>query len=81
VLGAAAAEVLIRSFGDGVPFSATSLTLPGVTRHFNGFSEAARENGRSRVYAGIHFERAVEHGYRQGRGIGRAVSKALPPLD
>jgi hypothetical protein len=81
VLGAAAAEVLIRSFGDAVPFSATSLTLPGVTRHFRKFSEAARENGDSRVYAGIHFERAVQHGYRQGRKIGSAVSKRLRPLD
>jgi hypothetical protein len=80
VLGAAAAEVLIRSFGDKVRYAATSLTLPGVTRYFQGFSEAARENGRSRVYAGIHFQRAVTDGYRQGRRIGRAVSKALQPL-
>jgi membrane-associated phospholipid phosphatase len=77
VLGAAAAEVLIARFGDTVRFSTTSLTLPGVTRHFKGFSAAARENGLSRVYAGIHFPHAVSAGHRQGESVGRAVAEAL----
>jgi membrane-associated phospholipid phosphatase len=80
VLGAAAAEVLIELFGDKVRYSATSLTLPGLTRHFKGFSPAARENGLSRVYAGIHFRHAVRDGYRQGRSIGRAVAESLEPV-
>ena len=80
VLGAAAAEVLIELFGDNIRFSATSLTLPGVTRHFKGFSDAARENGQSRVYAGIHFRHAVKDGYRQGRSVGRAAAQSLEPL-
>ena len=45
VLGWAAAEVLIELFGDRVRYSADSLTLPGVIRHFKGFSAAAEENG------------------------------------
>jgi membrane-associated phospholipid phosphatase len=77
VLGAAAAAVLIELFGDTVRFSTTSLTLPGVTRHFEGFSAAARENGLSRVYAGIHFPHAVRDGHRQGQSVGRAVAEAL----
>ena len=81
VLGAAAAEVLIYAFGDTVPYSATSLTLPGVKRQYTGFSQAARENGHSRIYAGIHFRRAVKDGYKQGQGIGRAVVALLPPVD
>jgi hypothetical protein len=80
VLGAAAAEVLIELFGDKVRYSATSLTLPGITRHFKGFSAAARENGLSRVYAGIHFRHAVRDGHRQGRSIGRAVAESLEPI-
>jgi hypothetical protein len=80
VLGWAAAEVLIALFGDDVPYSMTSLTLPGVTRRYRGFSQAAEENGLSRLYAGIHFRHAVSEGRRQGRGIGQAVAKALPPL-
>jgi len=80
VLGWAAAEVLIELLGDKVRFSATSLTLPGVTRQFKGFSAAAEENGRSRLYAGIHFRYAVREGRRQGRSIGQAVGAALQPV-
>jgi hypothetical protein len=80
VLGAAAAEVLIRNFGDRVSFSVTSTTLPGVTRHYRSFTHAAWENGLSRVYGGIHFLRAVEDGFKQGKGIGRSVSLLLPQV-
>jgi membrane-associated phospholipid phosphatase len=80
VVGWAAAEVLIGTLDDRVRFSADSLTLPGVTREFEGFSAAAEENGQSRVYAGIHFGHAVKDGRRLGRGIGRAVSQALAPV-
>lgn len=80
VLGWAAAEVLIALFGDRVQYDATSLTLPGVTRHYETFSAAAKENGLSRLYAGIHFPHAVEDGERQGRGIGRTVARALGPV-
>ena len=80
VLGAAAAEVLIARFGDHVPFTATSVTLPGVSRQFRSFSAAATENGLSRIYAGIHFRRAVIDGYQLGRDVGRKVAKMLPRL-
>ncbi|MDO9002411.1 MAG: vanadium-dependent haloperoxidase [Aquabacterium sp.] len=80
VLGWAAAEVLIDVFGDKVRYSATSLTLPGVTRHYRGFSQAAQENGLSRLYAGIHFRHAVKDGRRQGRSVGQAVAEALAPV-
>jgi PAP2 superfamily len=80
VLGWAAAEVLGELLGERVRYSATSLTLPGVTREYRSFAQAAQENGLSRLYAGIHFRHAIEDGRRQGRGIGRAVAEALPPL-
>lgn len=81
VLGWAAAEVLIELFGDRLRYETTSLTLPGVSRGFRGFSQAAEENGDSRVYAGIHFRHAVKEGRRQGRGIGKAVATtALPAV-
>lgn len=78
VLGWAAAEVLIELFGDRERYSLTSLTLPGVTRHYRGFSKPAQENGLSRLYAGIHFRHAIREGRRQGRSIGQAVAEALP---
>jgi hypothetical protein len=80
VVGWAAAEVLIDVMGDRVGFATESLTLPGVTREFRGFSAAAEENGQSRLYAGIHFRRSVKEGRRQGRGIGRAAAEALAPV-
>ena len=80
VLGWAAAEVLIELLGDKQRFTAASLTLPGVTRTFKRFSDAAEENGLSRLYAGIHFRHAVSAGRRQGRSIGQAVAEALKPI-
>jgi membrane-associated phospholipid phosphatase len=80
VLGAAAAEVLIRNFGDYTHFNVISTTLPGAVRSFKRFSDAARENGMSRVYGGIHFLHSVREGYAQGQGIGRAVSRQLPAI-
>lgn len=80
VLGWAAAAVLIELLGDNLRFTATSLTLPGVTRRFDAFSAAAEENGMSRLYAGIHFRHAVKDGRRQGRSVGRAVAQALAPV-
>ena len=76
VVGAAAAEVLARFFGDRVRFSTTSTSLPGVTRSFRSLTDAAVENGLSRAYAGIHFVRAIADGYWQGRGIGRKIAIA-----
>ncbi len=81
VISAAAAEVLIRNFGDENKFVATSASLPNVIRRFSSFTQAARENGMSRVYGGIHFRHAVNDGYKQGRGIGRDIARMLPPID
>jgi len=86
VLGAAAAAVLARFFEtDFVEFSMTSgAPYAGITRRFWSFSEAAQENGSSRVLAGIHFRSAVRAGYQQGEAIGAwtvgAILKPLAPL-
>jgi hypothetical protein len=82
VLGAAAAAVLKRFFAtDFVSFSMTSgEPYPGITRRFWSFSEAARENGASRILAGIHFAAAVKAGYEQGERIGAwTYERALRP--
>ena len=83
VLGAAAAAVLARCFEtDFVNFSMTSgAPYPGITRSFWSFSQAAQENGASRILAGIHFRTAVNAGYRQGEEMGTWVFEhALRPL-
>jgi hypothetical protein len=73
VLGAAAAAVLARQFGDHTPFSIDSLSLPGVTRRFESFSQAARENADSRVFCGIHWRTSTRAGVAQGQQIGEFV--------
>jgi hypothetical protein len=90
VEGGAAAEVLKRFFeNDHVGFNTCSLTLPAgstctsaapVFRSYTSFSQAAEENGLSRILVGFHFRRAVEEGIAHGRKIGRrAVRLYLRP--
>jgi hypothetical protein len=84
VLGGASSEVLRRFFhNDDVSFMDTSgVPFAGLTRSFTSFSQAAAENGESRIYAGIHFRSAVEDGIQQGQKIGRFVfTHALQALD
>ncbi|HVK10509.1 MAG TPA: vanadium-dependent haloperoxidase [Gemmataceae bacterium] len=68
----AAAEALAAFFGtDRVGFTATSA---GIERSYTSFTEAAKEGGMSRVYAGIHwsFDCAVTEAL--GRKVGRYVA-------
>ncbi len=50
-------------------FDMTNITLPGATRRFSSFRQAAREHGMSRVLGGIHFVHAVKDGLAQGRSM------------
>ena len=68
----AAAAVLQASFGN-VAFTTTSATLPGVTRNYATFQEAADEAGRSRIYGGIHFEFSNAAGAVMGQQVGAAT--------
>ncbi len=90
VEGGAAAMVMKRVFGtDHVAFSACSSTLPAgsncvegspVFRRYASFSQAAKENGLSRILVGFHFRKAVEDGIEHGRKIGeRAVDRFMRP--
>jgi hypothetical protein len=80
ICSSAAAAVLIRTLGDRHSLAASSDHLPGVTRRWDSFSQAAAETRWSRVYGGIHFVRAIEDGHMQGKAIGRAVSMLLPAV-
>jgi len=75
------AQVLAQFFGDAVNFSTTSTTRPGVTRSFTSFSQAAEENGNSRIYVGFHFRHAVEEGIKLGAKVANvAVNHYLRPV-
>jgi membrane-associated phospholipid phosphatase len=70
---AAAAAVLTTVFGDNYHFSATSIGLPGVTRTFTSFEQAAQEAGMSRIYGGIHFIFSDTEGLTAGSALGAYV--------
>ena len=72
VLGAAAARAMARMLGtDLVSFSMESgAPYAGLRRQFSSLSSAARENGASRMLAGIHFRSAVDAGYTLGEQVG-----------
>lgn len=83
--GAVHAAIMRRYFGtDNVTFTATTEdpNLPaGVERSFNSFTEAARENARSRVYLGVHFQWDGDHGFISGNAIGEYVcDNVLRPI-
>jgi hypothetical protein len=90
VEGGAAAAVFRRFFGtDRIAFRTCSLTLPPggtcddpapVSRSYASFTEAAEENGLSRILVGFHFRKAVSAGIDHGRRIGRlAADRYLRP--
>jgi len=72
----AAAAVLAAFFGsDHLAFTTESEDLPGVSRTFRSFSEAAGEAGMSRIYGGIHFMSANRNGLFSGAALGSYVAQ------
>lgn len=65
----AAAAVLTSWFGVR-PFTFSSASLPGVTRNFTSFDQAAEEAAASRVYGGIHYPFDNTDGLATGRAVG-----------
>jgi membrane-associated phospholipid phosphatase len=77
----AGAAVLAAFFGtNAIAFTTTSEDLPGVSRNFASFSDAAREAGMSRIYAGIHFMSANVNGVAAGQALGAYVAQNFLPL-
>ena len=72
----AGAAVLAEFFGtDRARFTSTSDGLPGVTRSFARFSDAANEAGMSRIYGGIHWAFDNTGGLESGRKVGEYVAR------
>jgi hypothetical protein len=69
--GAAVYRVLADYYHtDRMHFTLDSDEMPGVTRSFNRFSQAADENAISRVYMGVHWRFDADYGQRMGRTVG-----------
>jgi hypothetical protein len=56
------------------PLHDTTLGTPaGITRNFTTLTSAMLENGKSRIYAGVHFEFSNGPAIRTGRALGDEV--------
>ena len=76
-ISTAASWVLRHYLGDQISLDVTSETLPGVTRHFDSFSDAAVEAGLSRIYAGQHFRFDHEAGQHLGTQVAHSVFRSI----
>lgn len=73
--GGAVFETLKEFYGsDAMNFTIISEELPGVQRSFTTFSQAMAENGRSRVYLGIHWNFDDLQGQLTGQEVARYVT-------
>jgi hypothetical protein len=78
-ISSAMATILELLFGDD-PGGPIVVTVSGITRQWDRFSEGVDEVIDARIYSGIHFRTADEVGARQGRQVARFVSThALRP--
>ena len=75
VVSNAAATVLSSQFGAGFAFVDSSEVEYGLpARSFTSFEAAAAEAAISRLYGGIHYRPAIEHGAVQGKAVGEFVN-------
>ncbi|NJS16352.1 MAG: vanadium-dependent haloperoxidase [Nostocaceae cyanobacterium CSU_2_110] len=73
VFGGAASAILAGFFGDNTSFEIPSQELPGVSRSYGSFSQAANENADSRLFGGVHINAANVDGVSVGENIGNFV--------
>jgi hypothetical protein len=69
VISAAADTVLSRFYGAHTAIMVSSELLPGVSRSFPSFQDAALEAGLSRIWAGVHTRIDHEAGLRLGHQV------------
>lgn len=79
----AATATMASVFGEQTTFTVMSNGLPGVTRTFTSFSDAAAQVGDARVFAGIHFRSACDDAITMGTQIADYVMNhmMLPARD
>ena len=76
--GGAASAILARFFGDNTSFDIPSQELPGVSRSYGSFSQAANENADSRLFGGVHIDAANVDGVSVGQDVGNFVFDRYP---
>jgi hypothetical protein len=71
----AASTILASVFGPNTAFTISSDDMPGYSRSFTSFAQAADEAGESRVVGGIHFAFDNTAGLQAGREIGVYIAQ------
>jgi hypothetical protein len=71
----AASTILASIFGDNTAFTNGSDDMPGYSRSFTSFTQAADEAGESRVVGGIHFSFDNVAGLTAGRQLGSYIAQ------
>lgn len=75
VISSASAVTLTKLFGENFSFlDSTEVEFGLPARSFNSFYEASEEAAISRLYGGIHYRPAIEHGIIEGRAIGNFIA-------
>ena len=78
VQAGAASMVLASLYGNDYAFTdrthESRTDIDGTPRSFQSFSEMAEQAAVSRLYGGIHFQTAIDHGVEQGRQIGENIA-------
>lgn len=78
VISTAAATALTSVFGNDFAFDDTTEEEFGLpTRSFTSFLDASQEAAMSRLYGGIHYRSAIDHGVDQGKELGQLVVNRL----
>jgi hypothetical protein len=70
-----ASVILASIFGPNTHFTVGSDDMPGYTRSFTSFAQAADEAGFSRIVGGIHFEFDNTAGLHAGRALGQYLTQ------
>jgi hypothetical protein len=87
--GAAFAAAMQAFYGtDAIPFTATTEDPHAVkdengirrTRSFTSFTQAAIENGRSRIYLGVHYQFDANGGFEIGTAVGKETAQYFQKL-
>ena len=78
VISSSAAIALTKLYGEGFQFTDSTEYEYGLPpRDFPSFIKASEEAAISRLYGGIHYMMAIDHGVDQGRDVGRFVMSRI----
>jgi hypothetical protein len=86
VISTASSVTLTHLFGDNFSFlDSTEVEFGLPARQYESFRHASEEAAISRLYGGIHYRPAIEHGIEEGRLVGEYVitklrTRKTPPI-